>query len=47
MNDLRGVEVLVVACPKDAAMFKDAVKTCGYENRLAVKELAELVYEAL
>ncbi len=44
---LEGVEALVVTCPKDAAMFKDAVKTCGYENRLVVKDLAELVYEAL
>jgi Fe-S oxidoreductase/nitrate reductase gamma subunit len=44
---LDGVQVLAVACPKDASMFKDAVKTTGYENRLAVKDLIELVYEAL
>jgi Fe-S oxidoreductase/nitrate reductase gamma subunit len=44
---LEGVEALIVACPKDAAMFKDALKTCGYENRLVIKDLAELVYEAL
>ncbi|HEY65562.1 MAG TPA: 4Fe-4S dicluster domain-containing protein [Caldilineae bacterium] len=45
--DLDGVEVLVVACPKDIAMFKDAVKTTGYADRLKVMDLVELVYEAL
>lgn len=44
---LDGVQVLVVACPKDVAMFRDAIKTTGYENRLVVKDLIELVGEAL
>ncbi|MCI0519102.1 MAG: 4Fe-4S dicluster domain-containing protein [Chloroflexi bacterium] len=44
---LPGVQALVVACPKDAAMFKDAVKTTGFENRLGVKDLSELALEAL
>ncbi len=44
---LEGVQVFVVACPKDAAMFKDALKTCGLENRLVVKDLIELVYDTL
>jgi len=44
---LPGVEALVVACPKDLVMFQDAVKTAGLEDRLAVKDLAELVEEAL
>ena len=44
---LDGVQVLVVACPKDVAMYQDAVKTTGYENRLVVKDLIELVYEAM
>lgn len=43
---LAGVHTLVVACPKDLAMFRDAVKTTGCEERLAVKDLAELVAEA-
>ncbi|MCX7885983.1 MAG: heterodisulfide reductase-related iron-sulfur binding cluster [Verrucomicrobiae bacterium] len=42
-----GVNVLVVACPKDLVMFQDAVKTTGLEGKLAVKELVELVEEAL
>jgi Fe-S oxidoreductase len=44
---LAGVRSMVVACPKDVAMFRDAVKTTGNEERLNVKELIELVYEAL
>ncbi len=42
-----GVECLVVACPKDLAMFQDAVKTVGAEDRLRVADLGELAYEAL
>jgi len=41
------VQVFVVACPKDAAMFKDAVKTTDFEDRLVVKDLIELIHEAL
>ncbi len=44
---LDGVEVLVVACPKDVTMFQDAVKTTGHEDGLVVKDLIELVHEAL
>jgi Fe-S oxidoreductase len=42
-----GVNTLVVACPKDLVMFQDAVKTAGLEGKLAVKDLAELVDQAL
>jgi Fe-S oxidoreductase len=45
--NLDGVEILVVACPKDYVMFSDAVKTTGLEGRLAVKDLSELVAEAV
>lgn len=44
---LDGVSTFVVACPKDVTMFRDAVKTTGNEERLVVKDLIELVYEAL
>jgi len=44
---LEGVQTFVVACPKDLAMFRDAVKTTGHEDKLAVKDLAELVAEAM
>ncbi|GAB4570278.1 MAG: heterodisulfide reductase-related iron-sulfur binding cluster [Anaerolineae bacterium] len=44
---LDGVSTLVVACPKDLAMFQDAVKTTGYEGRIAVRDVAQLVIEAV
>lgn len=42
-----GASVLVVSCPKDLVMFQDALKTAGLEGRLAVKEISELVEEAM
>jgi Fe-S oxidoreductase/nitrate reductase gamma subunit len=44
---LEGVQILVVACPKDYVMFADALKTTGLEGRLAVKDLTVLVAEAV
>jgi len=41
------VDLFVVSCPKDVAMYADAVKTSGNEGRIEVRELAELVLEAL
>ncbi len=37
------VRFFVVACPKDMAMYSDAVKTTGYEQRLTVIDVARLV----
>lgn len=42
-----GVNTLVVSCPKDVAMFQDAVKTTGHDDQLAVKDLIDLVHAAL
>lgn len=42
-----GVESFIVACPKDMNMFREAVKATGNEQRLAVKDLIELVEEAM
>jgi len=44
---LEGIQAFIVACPKDYTMFKDAIKTTGNEKSLAVKDLIDLVYEAL
>jgi Fe-S oxidoreductase/nitrate reductase gamma subunit len=44
---LEHVQAFIVACPKDLTMYRDAVKTTGNEKALAVKDLIELVYEAL
>jgi Fe-S oxidoreductase len=45
--ELAKVHTLVVVCPKDLVMFQDAIKTCGLESRLEVKELSELVEQAM
>jgi Fe-S oxidoreductase len=45
--EIPGVRYFIVACPKDAAMYRDAVKTAGQDGRLEVKEIGELVEEAL
>ncbi len=44
---LRGVQTLVVSCPKDTVMFQDALKTTGNEGKLAVKDISDLLYEAI
>jgi Fe-S oxidoreductase/nitrate reductase gamma subunit len=44
---LDGIQVFVVACPKDYTMYKDAVKTTGNEQKIKVLDLIDLVYEAL
>ena len=45
--ELEGVHVFAVSCPKDITMYGDAVKTTGHEDVLVVKDLIELVHEAL
>ena len=45
--EIAGVKYFVVACPKDVTMYRDAVKTTGNEERLLVKDLIELVEEAI
>jgi Fe-S oxidoreductase len=42
-----GADILVVACPYCLAMFEDAIKTKGYEGEIEVKQLIELVKEAV
>jgi len=44
---LQGVGTMVVACPKDLVMFRDALKTTGLEGKLGVRDLAELVEDAI
>jgi Fe-S oxidoreductase len=47
VKNLGNVTSLVVACPKDVTMYRDAVKTTGHEGELVVKDLIELVHEAM
>jgi Fe-S oxidoreductase len=44
---LPDVKVFVTTCPKDITLYRDAVKTTGQEDRLVVKDLIELVCEAM
>jgi Fe-S oxidoreductase len=41
------LDYFVVSCPKDVTMYEDAIKTSGNEERLALRELTELIEEAL
>lgn len=43
----RGVPLFLVACPKDYAMYTDAVKTSGNEGKIVVRDIGELVAEAV
>ncbi|MCP4415074.1 MAG: (Fe-S)-binding protein, partial [Chloroflexi bacterium] len=42
-----GKLIFVVACPKDVVMYTDAVKTTGNEEKIEVKDIIELVEEAI
>jgi Fe-S oxidoreductase len=44
---LGGVDYFVVACPKDVTMYEDAIKTSGHQGEIELRELCELVLEAL
>lgn len=41
------IDYFVVACPKDVTMYEDAIKTSGHQGELELRELSELVLEAL
>jgi len=45
--EIEGVNLFLVACPKDYTMYSDAVKTSGNEDKIAVKDIIELVEEAI
>lgn len=42
-----GAEIIAVACPFCLIMFNDAIKTTGNEGKIDVKDITELVAEAL
>jgi len=42
-----GAEILVTACPMCTVMLEDAVKSQNLEDRIQVRELSELVTEAV
>jgi Fe-S oxidoreductase len=44
---LGDVDYFVVCCPKDVTMYEDAIKTSGHQGEIELRELSELVLEAL
>ncbi|MDH4177229.1 MAG: (Fe-S)-binding protein, partial [Thermoleophilia bacterium] len=45
--ELGGIDYFVAACPKDVTMYEDAIKTSGHQGEIELRELSELVLEAL
>ncbi len=41
------MDYFVVACPKDLTMYRDAVKTSGNEGRIEVRDIVDLLSEAI
>jgi Fe-S oxidoreductase len=41
------LDYFVVSCPKDVTMYEDAIKTTGHAEHIELRELTELVEEAL
>ena len=44
---LGALDYFVVCCPKDVTMYEDAIKTSGHQGEIELRELSELVLEAL
>jgi Fe-S oxidoreductase/nitrate reductase gamma subunit len=44
---LPDVGLFVVSCPKDVTMYEDAIKTSGNAEKIELRELTELIEEAL
>jgi Fe-S oxidoreductase len=44
---LPAVDLFVVSCPKDVTMYEDAIKTSGNGDKIELRELTELIEEAL
>lgn len=42
-----GVSTLVTSCPKDLVMFQNALKPTGLEGKIVIKDVMELVEEAI
>ena len=42
-----GANVLAVSCPYEISRFEDALKVLGYDQKMIVRDVVELVAEAL
>ncbi len=42
-----GADVLAVSCPYEVSRFEDALKVLGYDKRMIVRDVTELLAEAV
>jgi len=42
-----GADVLAVSCPYEVSRFEDALKLLGYDKKMVVRDIAELLAESL
>lgn len=42
-----GADVLAVACPYEVSRFEDSVKLLGYEGKIIVRDIMELLSESI
>ncbi|MCS7314849.1 MAG: (Fe-S)-binding protein, partial [Bryobacteraceae bacterium] len=42
-----GAEVLAVSCPYELSRFEDALKVLGYDRRMLVRDITELLAESM
>lgn len=42
-----GAEVLAVSCPYEVSRFEDAVKVLGYDQKIIVRDVTELLDESM
>ncbi|MCX7880014.1 MAG: (Fe-S)-binding protein [Ignavibacteria bacterium] len=42
-----GADILAVGCPYEIPRFEDALKVAGYENKMVVKDIVELLSESM
>jgi len=40
-------QLFIVTCPKDMIMYSDAVKTTGNEGKIEVRDIIQLIAEAV
>ena len=46
-SQLKDIDYFITSCPKDLTMYEDARKTSGHEDEFTVRDIAELVAEAI
>ena len=42
-----GADVLAVSCPYEVSRFEDSLKVLGYEKKMVVRDVVELLAEAM